>query len=136
MPVTARSRRGCTRAARRCPCPADIHQGVRHVYAYYALQLFAIPEKFISDHHERPADAPLKLLVFFVRGSGLMIAGVAYAMYKLDVPLKLLVAFNAMVGLVYPWNAAYISKLPVKYPMHAMPEVLMAGLTVAGVLAL
>ena len=41
------------------------------IYAYYALQLFAIPEKFISDHHERPADAPLKLLVFFVRGSGL-----------------------------------------------------------------
>ena len=106
------------------------------IYAYYALQLFAIPEKFISDHHERPADAPLKLLVFFVRGSGLMIAGVAYAMYKLDVPLKLLVAFNAMVGLVYPWNAAYISKLPVKYPMHYLSQVLTAGLTVAGVLAL
>ena len=50
--------------------------------------------------------------------------------------LKLLVAYNAMIGLVYPWNAAYISKLPVKYPMHYLPEVLMAGLTVAGVLAL
>ena len=103
------------------------------IYAYYALQLFAIPEKFISDHFEGPVDA---MHVFLARGSGLAIAGVAYAMYKLDVPLKLLVAFNAMVGLVYPWNAAYISKLPVKYPMHYLPEVLMAGLTVAGVLAL
>ena len=103
------------------------------IYAIYALQFFAIPEKFISDHFEGPVDA---MHVFLARGSGLAIAGVAYAMYKLDVPLKLLVAYNAMVGLVYPWNAAYISKLPVKYPMHYLPEVLMAGLTVAGVLAL
>merc|ERR1712057_475 len=83
------------------------------------LQFFAIPEKFINDHFEAPVDA---MHVFLARGSGIAIAGVAYAMHKFDVPLKLLVAYNAMVGLVYPWNAAYISKLPVKYPMHFLPE--------------
>jgi len=103
------------------------------IYAIYALQFFAIPEKFISDHFDVTPDA---MHVFLARGSGIAIAGVAYAMHKFDVPLKLLVAYNAMIGLVYPWNAAYISKLPVKYPMHYLPEVLMAGLTVAGVLAL
>ena len=103
------------------------------IYAIYALQFFAIPEKFISDHFDVTPDA---MHVFLARGSGIAIAGVAYAMHKFDIPLKLLVAYNAMIGLVYPWNAAYISKLPVKYPMHYMPEVLMAGLTVAGVLAL
>ena len=36
---------------------------------------------------------------------------------------------------MYPWNAAYISKLPVKYPMHYVPEALMAGFSVAGILA-
>ncbi len=40
-----------------------------------------------------------------------------------------------LTGLVYPWNAAYISKLPVKYPMHYVPEALMAGFSVAGILA-
>lgn len=40
-------------------------------------------------------------------------------------------------GSLYPWNAKFgvLSKLPVKYPMSYVPELLMFGLTVAGALA-
>merc|ERR1719311_1256944 len=78
-----------------------------------------------------------------LRGGGVVPAegnikasAIIYGIYALDVPLTVVVAYNFLVGLIYPWNAAYISKLPVKYPMHYVPELLMAGLTVAGLLAL
>ena len=103
------------------------------IYALHALQFLAIPETFISYNFDVTPDA---MHVFIARGSGLTCAGVEYAMHKFDIPLKLLVAYNAMIGLVYPFNAAYISKLPVNYPMHYLSQVLTAGFTVAGVLAL
>ena len=136
MPLTCNSRSPLHHAAAaRAIVPAlqTYTKASAIIYAIYALQFFAIPEKFISDHFDVTPDA---MHVFIARGSGLTCAGVAYAVHKFDVPLKLLVAYNAMVGLVYPWNAAYISKLPVEYPMHYLPEVPMASLTVAGVLAL
>ena len=40
--------------------------------------------------------------------------------------------------MLYPWNAkwGYLTpNLPAKYPMHYVPEVLMAALTVAGLAA-
>ena len=134
---TDRSRRLCTR----CPSPSDLSlprlqtytKASAIIYALHALQFLAIPETFISYNFDVTPDA---MHVFIARGSGLTCAGVAYAVHKFDVPLKLLVAYNAMIGLVYPWNAAYISKLPVKYPMHYLSQVLTAGLTLAGVLAL
>ena len=110
------------------------------VYAIYALQFTAIPDKFISDHFDVTPDA---MHIFLARGAGVAIAGVAYAMWDFAknvagdaAGLKVLIAYNFLVGLVYPWNAAYISKLPVKYPMHYLPEILMAVLTAAGLLAL
>lgn len=104
------------------------------IYAVYALQFVGIPKKFITDHFASPA--PDALHVFLARGAGVAIAFTAYAMYKFDVPVQLIVAYNILVGLVYPWNAAFISKLDVKYPMHRVPEILMAALAVAGLLAL
>merc|ERR1712167_512938 len=102
------------------------------IYAIYAAQFFGIPGKFITDHFNTPPDA---LHIFLARGAGLSIAFSAYAMYKFDVPIQVIVAYNILVGLVYPWNAAFISKLDVKYPMHRVPEILMAALGVAGLLA-
>ena len=105
------------------------------IYAVYALQFFGIPKKFIADHFTQEPD---DLHIFLARGSGLAIAFGAWAMSKLsaDVSFLPILIYNVLVGLVYPWNAAYISKLPVKYPMHYVPEVLMAALSIAGLLAL
>ena len=45
---------------------------------------------------------------------------------------------STAIGVLYPWNAKFNyltdEKLPVKYPWHYVPEVLMATLTVAGLL--
>lgn len=105
------------------------------IYGIYALQFFFMSSKFMTDHFEMTPDP---LHVFLCRGAGLSIAWGSYLMSKMD-PVEILpalVVYNILVGLVYPWNAAYISKLPVKYPMHYLPEALMAVLTVAGLLAL
>ena len=48
-------------------------------------------------------------------------------------------ALSFAVGAIYPWNAkfGYISPgLPVKYPMHYVPEILMVALTVLGIKAM
>ena len=48
-------------------------------------------------------------------------------------------AMSVACGALYPWNAkfGYLSPgLPTKYPMHYVPEVLMAVLTGLGIAAM
>ena len=94
-----------------------------------------MPKKFVTDHFNLD---PAPITKFFVRGAGVSIAWGAYLMSQSNAVsiFKATLLFNIAIGLVYPWNAAYISKLPVKYPMHYMPEAIMAALAVAGLLAL
>ena len=53
--------------------------------------------------------------------------------------LPIATAVSFACGALYPWNAkfGYISPgLPVKYPMHYVPEILMVALTVLGIKAM
>jgi len=45
-------------------------------------------------------------------------------------------AWITAVGILYPWNAkfGYLSSQDAKYPMHYVPEVLIAGFVVMGAL--
>ena len=43
------------------------------------------------------------------------------------------------IGILYPWNAKFgylTPNLPLKYPMHYVPELLMLSLSVAGIPAI
>ena len=68
--------------------------------------------------------------------------GLIVAMQSLpqETNLQIATAVSAGIGLIYPWNAkfGYLTdgKLPTKYPMHYVPEVLMTVLTGAGLYCL
>jgi len=100
--------------------------------------MLAVPSKMVTDHFDAPSTP---LLQFWIRGQSVSLLGLCYCVTKLPAEQGALVSAvsSAAVGILYPWNAkfGYINKgLPVKYPMHYVPEVLMAGMTLGGVLAL
>ena len=109
------------------------------IMGFYGTQMLLMPAKMVTDHFNDPATDMLK---FWIRGSSVSFFGLLYAMSKIEDPTevaKIGTVVSAAVGILYPWNAkfGYISEnLPVKYPMHYVPEVLLTGLTAAGILAL
>ena len=116
------------------PC---LHRSVKivsWVFGAYGAQFLLMPGMIIDQHFDF---APDENHIFFGRGTGVPMLALAYVLTKLPVDEAVKIAFYTVVAtaLVYPINAAYISKLAVKYPMHYVPEVLMTGLTVAGFLA-
>mmetsp|Transcript_30806 Transcript_30806/g.91828 ORF Transcript_30806/g.91828 Transcript_30806/m.91828 type:complete len:136 (-) Transcript_30806:422-829(-) len=107
------------------------------IFGAYGVQMLLVPSNMMTDHFEAPAT---KYTDFWIRGQSVSIATVVYCMTKLpeDVAAKALLGLSAGIAVLYPFNAkfGYLSSLEVKYPMHYVPEALMLGLTVAGVLAL
>ena len=109
------------------------------VMGMYGLQMLAVPAKMVTDHFDAPATP---LLQFWIRGSSCAFLTIVYLVkFKLAtedaVPVAL--AMSVACGALYPWNAkfGYLSPgLPTKYPMHYVPEVLMAALTLLGVAAM
>jgi hypothetical protein len=101
------------------------------VMGMYGLQMLAVPAKMVTDHFDAPATP---LLQFWIRGSSCAFLTIVYLVkFKLAtedaVPVAL--AMSVACGALYPWNAkfGYLSPgLPTKYPMHYVPEVLMAVL--------
>ena len=99
------------------------------VMGMYGLQMLAVPAKMVTDHFDAPATP---LLQFWIRGSSCAFLTIVYLVkFKLAtedaVPVAL--AMSVACGALYPWNAkfGYLSPgLPTKYPMHYVPEVLMA----------
>ena len=80
-------------------------------------------------------------LEFWIRGESVSILSMCYLLTKVpsDVGVKVALAASVCIGILYPWNAkfGYLTPgLPLKYPMHYVPETLMLGLSVAGLLAL
>ncbi|KAJ1480051.1 hypothetical protein T484DRAFT_1627637, partial [Baffinella frigidus] len=104
----------------------------------YALQMLLIPSRMMTDHFSGSSSP---MLEFWIRGSSsAAMFTTAYALMKLpsEEAHKLALAWVVATGVIYPWNAklGYIqSGLKPKYPMHYVPEILMLGLTVMGVLA-
>ena len=100
--------------------------------------MLLMPAKMVTDHFDAPATP---LLNFWIRGESVSILGMSYALHLLptEQALPLATAVTIAVAVLYPYNAKLNligDKLPVKYPQHYMPEILMAVLTVAGLLAL
>jgi len=110
------------------------------VFGLYALQMLAVPGKMVTDHFETESTP---MLDFWIRGQSVSLGGLCYALTLLptEAAVKIALATTVLIGLFYPYNAkfGYLTGegFPVvKYPMHYVPEVLMAGLTLAGALAL
>ena len=78
---------------------------------------------------------------FWIRGHGVSALIIAYLMMNAstDVAAKAGFALALGIGIIYPFNAKFgylTPDLPVKYPMHYVPEALMATLTLAGIPAI
>ena len=75
-----------------------------------------------------------------MRGHGVSMLAVAAALGQLPTlfATKLALAYTAAIAVAYPYNAklGYLNTLEPKYPMHYVPECLMAGLCGAGIMAL
>ena len=108
------------------------------VFGIYGLQFLVAPGKIVTDHQDV---AMTPALEFWVRGTAVPMAVAVYGLMNLegDAATKGCLALSAGCGLLYPWNAKFNmigEKIPLKYPMHYVPEVLMGVLTVLGVAVL
>ena len=90
----------------------------------------------VTDHFNATPDGLHK---FFIRGSSIGFALCLYSMSLLAANTAATIAFylSAGVALLYPYNSKFnLFKDGVsgslKYPMHYVPEVLMAALTLIG----
>merc|ERR1712159_905634 len=104
------------------------------VFGIYALQMLLVPAKMITDHFNASAD---QMTQFWIRGSACAFALAIWAMRQLPVATGVQMGFYLALscGILYPWNAKFNlfkNNLPVKYPMHYVPEVLIALLSAAG----
>ena len=111
------------------------------VYAYtalfglYTLMFLFTPGKMVTDHFDAPATPMLK---FWIRGSAFGFITMLYLINRVETEeaVKVGTASAFLCGVLYPWNAKFgyatDGKLPVKYPMHYVPELLMTGLTAFG----
>ena len=94
-----------------------------------------MPKKMVFDHFKNKTVNVMT--EFWIRGQSCAWLGLVYAVHKLPQSEQLPICTGVALacGILYPWNAkyGYLSKgLKVKYPMHYVPEVLMAVLTVGG----
>ena len=92
------------------------------------------PTQMVSDHFNA---TPTSMEKFWIRGSSAGFGAAVYAMSLLAANQAAQVAFYlaAAVAVLYPFNAKFNlfkDNLSVKYPMHYVPEVLMATLTLLG----
>ena len=103
-------------------------------FGVYAAQMLLIPAKMVSDHFHASAD---QLSQFWIRGGGVGWAALVWATRQLDVTTatSLMMFTSFAAGVAYPWGAKlnlFKNNLSIKYPMHYVPEALMAILTLAG----
>jgi len=122
------------------PPPARVITAAQYVTAFsavmgvYALQMLLVPAKMVTDHFNASAD---QMTQFWIRGSAVGFGGLVCAVRALDIATGAKIALFASFacGALYPWNAKFNwakHNLSLKYPMHYVPEVLMALLTLAG----
>lgn len=110
------------------------------VFSLYAAQMLFAPSKMVTDHFDVPATPSTN---YWIRGSStaffcMVTLAMKLAEYDAVYAAKVCTGASLMSGLLFPWNSKFgiLSKLPVKYPMHYVPEVLMLGLTVLGYLSI
>mmetsp|Transcript_6744 Transcript_6744/g.17368 ORF Transcript_6744/g.17368 Transcript_6744/m.17368 type:complete len:123 (-) Transcript_6744:93-461(-) len=106
------------------------------VFGLYGVQMTVMPRAIHDDHFE---DAGTKYTDFWVRGHAATIGAAIYAIKALPAEegAKAMLAWTTGIAILYPLNAKFgvLSDVKPKYPMHYVPEALMSGLVVAGLLA-
>ena len=122
------------------PPPARIITGARFLTAFqvvfgvYALQFLLVPAKVVSDHFNATAD---QMTQFMTRGASAAMAGCVWATRNMPeaTAVRLATYLTLAVAVLYPYGAKFNlfkNNLSCKYPMHYVPEVLMAVLSLAG----
>ena len=91
----------------------------------------------MTDHWDMPSTPGME---FWIRGHGVSLLVLCYLSMHVPTAIAAKAAFVLSLGIaiVYPFNAkfGYLTPgLPLKYPMHYVPEGLMLGLTGAGLAA-
>ena len=113
-------------------------KGFVGVFGVYAAQSLLTPTKMTEDHWDMKSTPAME---FWIRGLSVPMFATCYLMMQVPATVAAPVALfcSAAIGVLYPWNAKFgflTPGLPLKYPMHYVPEALMLGLTVAGILTL
>ena len=101
----------------------------------YGIQMLLIPSKIVTDHFNADSN---KFMNFWIRGCSVGFFAIAYVLHKstdIDLKYKLALGTAVATGVLYPWNAKLNTglSLPVKYPMHYVPEAVFILLTIAGI---
>ena len=103
--------------------------------AIYAFQFLVVPTMLMEQHFEMKVNA---MHLFLARGSAAAMFAAMYAVLHLPMtqayPLSMIWCMS-LFGM-YPLNAALVSKLPAKYPMHYMPEALSLIIPTLGALTI
>ena len=108
------------------------------IFGVYGIQMLLIPGNMVTDHWDMPSTPGME---FWIRGSSISIFTVCYLLMYAPtmVAVKAATFASVGIGILYPWNAKFgylTPNLPLKYPMHYVPELLMLGLSLGGLAAL
>ena len=100
----------------------------------YSLGMLALPGKMVTDQFDAPATP---MLEFWIRCFGVVMAGLCYCVKTGNSEDMFDVALLTTIGMAvmgpYDGKFGYLGgKLPCKYPMHYMPEVLLPTLISLG----
>ena len=121
------------------PPPLVMCECITFFYSYgtYGVGCLLAPDAIWTQHFNGDLSADGK---FFLQGCSVGFVGVAYLLGKIgggEDAVKAALALSVACGVLLPWNAKFgwMTDLSTKQ-FHAVPEILAATLTVAGVLAL
>ena len=91
----------------------------------------------MTDHWDMPSTPGME---FWIRGHGVSLLVLCYLSMHVPTAVAAKAAFVLSLGIaiVYPFNAkfGYFEKLPVIYPKHYEPEILLSALILAGLYTL
>jgi hypothetical protein len=121
--------------------PADnFVSTVAIVTGLYGATVFLLPQLFHDMHFHSPDMTAQEQ--YWLRGMSVPLVMASWAMMQLDTSVAHapVVLYAIAIALAYPWNAklGYLlkNKLDCKYPTHAVPEIMLASLAIAGLLSL
>jgi hypothetical protein len=113
---------------------AQYVQLVSATFAFYGLQMLLVPAMMVTMHFNATCD---NMTRFWIRGSSIGFLGLVYALQAVPTAAAASIglATSFACGVAYPWNTKFNllkDNLSAKYPMHYVPEVIMAVLTLIG----
>ena len=109
------------------------------IFGVYGIQMLLIPGNMVTDHWDMPSTPGME---FWIRGSAISIFAVCMLMMYTPTSVAAKVGLFVsvcIIGVCYPWNAKFgyfTPNLPLKYPMHYVPELLMLALSGMGMAAM